>query len=116
MADSDGSSASKELPNGSGMAAILAAAIGCAALGLFAFLGDAFESIGRFFIFYRPTGPLSGVTLSAIAVWLASWYVLTKRWDARDVPIAQTSWVALALLAAGLLLTFPPFMDLLQGK
>ncbi|MBU5769334.1 hypothetical protein ICN56_32645, partial [Pseudomonas aeruginosa] len=49
-----------DLPNGPGAAAILAAGIGCAALGVFALLGDAFPGIASFFKFYMPTGPLSG--------------------------------------------------------
>lgn len=116
MASTNTSSSMKDLPNGDGMAAILAAGIGCAALGVFAFLGDAFKSIATFFTFYRPTGPLSGVTTSAIIVWLAAWYVLSKRWGGRDVAVARVSLIAFVLLAVGLLLTFPPFMDLLQGK
>ena len=37
------------LPNGTGAAAILAAGIGSAALGVFALAGDAFPSINRLF-------------------------------------------------------------------
>ena len=37
------------LPNGRGAAAILAAGIGSLALGVFAFAGDAFESVRRTF-------------------------------------------------------------------
>jgi len=116
MANTNTSSSTKDLPNGSGMAAILAAGIGCAVLGLFSFLGDAFKGIGQFFIFYRPTGPLSGVTISTIVIWLAAWYVLAKRWDGRNVVVERVSLIAFGLLAVGLLFTFPPFMDLLQGK
>ncbi|HYA37905.1 MAG TPA: hypothetical protein VEI74_06515 [Candidatus Methylomirabilis sp.] len=116
MARADASSSAKGRPNGDGMAAILAAGVGCAALGLFAFSGDAFESIDRFFNFYNPTGTLSGVTLTAIVVWLAAWRVLANRWGNRDVPVGKISLVAGALLVVGLVLTFPPFIDLLQGK
>jgi hypothetical protein len=105
-----------ELPNGPGAAALLAAGIGCAVLGLFALLGDAFKGIFEFFKFYGPTGPLSGVTISAIVIWLGSWFVLGKKWSARDVSVAGVSTVAFVLLTIGFALTFPPFMDLLQGK
>ena len=104
------------IPNGPGAAAILAAGIGSFALGLFATLGDAFPAIGKFFIFYRPTGPLSGVTTSAIIVWLAAWLVLGNRWARRTVSMVAVNVVAFVGLLLGLLLTFPPFMDLLQGK
>jgi hypothetical protein len=105
-----------EVPNGPGAAALLAAGIGCAALGVFALLGDAFAGIATFFKFYVPTGPLSGVTLSAIAVWLASWFTLNAMWSKREVALTRVGAIAVACLAAGFLLTFPPFMDLLQGK
>ncbi len=104
------------LPNGAGAAALLAAGIGCAALGVFALLGDAFPGIAGFFKFYVPTGPLSGVTTSAIAVWLASWFALAKAWAGRDVAIDNVSMFAFVLLVIGFALTFPPVMDLLQGK
>jgi hypothetical protein len=105
-----------ELPNGPGAAAILAAGIGSAALGVFAFAADAMPMIRRALIFWPPTGPLSGVTTVAIVVWLAAWYGLARRWGSRDVNIVLVSVAALLMLLAGLLLTFPPFMDLLQGK
>lgn len=104
------------LPNGPGAAAIVSAGVGAAMLGLFALMGNAFKGIGNFFNFYNPTGPLSGVTLSAIAIWLAAWYVLNNTWGTRDVNIARVSTTAFVLLAIGLALTFPPIMDLLQGK
>lgn len=113
---SKGMEAPAELPNGPGAAALLAAGIGCAALGLFALLGDAFPGIARFFTFYKPTGPLSGVTNSAIIVWLVSWYGLNRAWGKREVALGKASISAFILLAIGFALTFPPFMDLLQGK
>ena len=116
MANSLQTGARDELPNGPGAAAILAAGIGCAVLGLFALLGDAFAGIGNFFKFYNPTGPLSGVTISAIVIWLTAWYVLDKKWGAREVKMGRVSIVAFVLLAIGFALTFPPIMDLLQGK
>ena len=105
-----------DLPNGPGAAAILAAGIGCAALGVFALLGDAFPGIASFFKFYMPTGPLSGVTTSAIVVWLAAWFSFAKAWADRNVNLGKVCAAAFALLLVGLALTFPPIMDLLQGK
>lgn len=116
MANANESSMGNDLQNGAGAAAILAAGIGCAALGVLALLGDAFTGIKHFLNFYNPTGPLSGVTILAIFIWLASWFVLAKKWDGQDVAMKQVSIVAFVLLAVGFALTFPPFMDLLQGK
>jgi hypothetical protein len=104
------------LHNGPGAAAILSAGIGAGALGLFALAADAFAAVRRVLLIWPPSGPLSGVTTAAILVWLVAWVVLSRRWATRDVSLARVNLVAFALLALGLLLTFPPFMDLLQGK
>ena len=105
-----------DLPNGPGGAAILAAGIGCAAMGILAFAGDASGAIGKALNFYNPTGTLSGVTTLAIIVWLVAWVVLGRLWQASTVSMAKVNAAAFVLLAVGFLLTFPPFMDLLQGK
>jgi hypothetical protein len=104
------------LPNGPGAAAILAAGIGSAALGVFALAGDAFPAINRFFNFYKPSGALSGVSTAAVVVWLIAWWVLARRWATATVAMRKVNLISLLLLAVGVLLTFPPFMDLLQGK
>lgn len=103
-------------PNGPGAAAILAAGIGSFALGLFATLGDAFPAVAHFFNFYNPTGPLSGVTTSAIVVWLVGWGILGKSWARQTVNMTTVNVIAFLGLLLGVLLTFPPFVDLLQGK
>ena len=104
------------LANGPGGAAILAAGIGALALGVFAFAGDAVHWIGHAFTIWPPSGALSGVTTAAIVVWLASWYGLARCWRGRNVALLRVNIAAFAMLLTGLLLTFPPFMDFLQGK
>lgn len=101
------------MPNGPGAAAILAAGIGCFALGVLAVVADRVASLGRTMIFYRPTGPLSGVTTSAVVVWLVAWAILEWRWRRKTVNARSIAAVALVLLGLSLLLTFPPFADLL---
>ena len=105
-----------DIPNGPGAAAVLAAGIGCAAIGILAFAGDASDTVGRLLNFYNPTGTLSGVTITAIMIWLVSWIALNRLWRQRTVPMVRVNMSAFALLAVGFLLTFPPVMDLLQGK
>ena len=105
-----------DLPNGPGAAAILAAGIGSLALGLFALAGDAIAPLRQAFAIWPPTGPLSGVSTAAVVVWLAAWLVLGRLWARRNVSIGAVGVAAFLMLAAALLLTFPPFMDLLQGK
>jgi hypothetical protein len=104
------------IPNGAGAAAILAAGIGCAAIGVLAFAGDASDTFGKALNFYNPTGTLSGVTTLGIIIWLVSWFALNRLWRGRTVAMVTVNVAAFALLAVGFLLTFPPFMDLLQGK
>jgi len=104
------------VPNGPGAAAILAAGIGSATLGILALAGDAFPAINRLLNFYTPSGALSGVSTLAVVVWLVAWYVLAHRWATAMVQMAKVNVISFALLAVGILLTFPPFMDLLQGK
>ena len=104
------------LPNGPAGAAILAAGAGCAALGILAVVADASKPVARWLTFYLPTGPLSGVSTMAILFWLVTWVILARRWRRKTVAIAKVNAIAFLLLALGILLTFPPFADLLQGK
>lgn len=104
------------IPNGAGAAAILAAGIGCGAVGILAFAGDASDAIGKLLNFYNPTGTLSGVTTVAIVVWVVAWFILDRLWSGRTVSATGVNVLAFVGLIIGFLLTFPPFMDLLQGK
>jgi hypothetical protein len=113
MSDSVQPVSSVALPNGRGAAAILAAGVGSFALGVLAVAGDRSKAFAQHLIFYRPTGPLSGVTTIAIAIWLVSWALLAWRWRAKNVPLRLVLAVAFVLLALSLLLTFPPVADLL---
>jgi hypothetical protein len=100
------------LPNGSGAAAVLSAGIGSFMLAFFAIAADKSALLKNLFIFYRPTGPLSGVTTSAILVWLIAWGILEGRWRKRNVALARINAVALVLLGLSLLLTFPPVAEI----
>lgn len=101
------------LPNGPVAAAILAAGTGCFSLGVFAVLADHVAMVGRIMMFYRPTGPLSGVTTCAVVEWLLAWIVLEWHWRGRTVRARAVAVAALVLLGLGLLLTFPPVADFL---
>lgn len=105
-----------EIPNGAGAAAILGAGIGCAAIGVLAFWGDASDSMGKALNIYNPSGPLAGVTTFGIIIWLLAWFGLNRLWRDKTVEMLKINVASFTLLAVGFLLTFPPFMDLLQGK
>jgi hypothetical protein len=100
------------LTNGSGAAAILSAGIGTFALTVLAVAGDKSALIKSSLVFYKPTGPLSGVTTTAILIWLLVWGVLEWRWRKKTVALARISSIAFVLLGLSFLLTFPPVVDL----
>jgi hypothetical protein len=99
------------LTNGSGAAAILAAGVGSFALAILALVGDKSAFVRSWLSFYKPTGPLSGVTTSAILIWFFAWVVLNWRWRKSTVAAGRISAAALLLLVLSLLLTFPPLVD-----
>ena len=101
-----------ERSNGAGAAAILAAGIGAFLLAVLAILADQSVTIKSMMIFWKPAGPLSGVTTCAIVLWLASWAILDARWRNRSVALAGISATAFVLLILAVLLTFPPIADL----
>jgi len=114
MSDQSGSALSDpELtPNGPGAAAVLATGIGSFLVALFAVVADKSAAIKSLMIFYRPTGPLSGVTTCAIVVWLLAWLILHLQWKNRNLAMGRVSTIAFILLGLGFLLTIPPLADL----
>jgi hypothetical protein len=103
-------------PNGPAAAALLSAAAGCFLLGALAVAADGSKALASALNFYNPTGPLAGVSTCPIVVWLVLWAVLARRWRVAQMPFSRIAAVSFALLALGILLTFPPFGDLLLGR
>lgn len=102
----------ENIPNGPGAAAILAAGIGSAAVGVFALGAEVSTTLKGALNFYNPSGPLSGKTTVAIIIWLGAWYGLSRLWRGKTVNMQAVNLAALILLAVGFLLTFPPFWGL----
>lgn len=90
---------------------MLSAGIGIAVLGVLTITGDKSAAIKSAMIFYKPTGPLSGVTTVAILAWFLSWVMLHVIWSKRDISLKRIVYASFTLLVLGLLLTFPPFID-----
>jgi hypothetical protein len=103
----------RAIPNGSGAAAILSAGIGAFAIAVLDVTADKVPSIKSMMNFYRPTGPLSGVTMVSLILWLVCWALLESQWQKKDVAIGRIGAIAVGLLVLSLLLTFPPIADLL---
>jgi hypothetical protein len=104
---------SPSIPNGSASAAILSAGIGILLFSITAFVGDKSAAIKADLNFYKPTGPLSGVVTIGLASWLLSWFIFGKAWSDKNVSAKGVCVIAIVLLVVGLLLTFPPFVDLI---
>ena len=102
--------------NGPVAAAVLSCAVGCFLLGLLAVVADGSKRLAAALNFYRPSGPLSGVTTVTIALWIVCWAVLAARWRNKTLAFGKVSAFAFVFLAFGLLLTFPPFGDLFLGR
>jgi hypothetical protein len=100
------------LTNGSGAAAILSAGIGSFALAVLALVADKFAAVKSALSFYKPTGPLSGVTTLAILIWLVVWIILDFRWRQKTIALTKTNRLAFVLMLLSFLLTFPPIADL----
>jgi hypothetical protein len=94
--------------NGPAAAAVLAAGIGGALLGIVVTAAQAFPPLARMFAFPSAVGPLSGKTTVAMVAWLAIWAVVHWRWRDRDVPFRGITTATIVLLIVALLGTFPP--------
>lgn len=100
-----------EIANGAAMAAYLSAGIGSFAMGFVVLL----DAIGLFPFpaMYAPAGGVTTRTAAAVLIWLGGWVLLHRRWKARQIDGRRVLWVTLALIALGVLLTFPPLWQLL---
>jgi magnesium-transporting ATPase (P-type) len=100
-------------PNGPIWSGILAAGIGCTALGALVDLAEASKSVSNALNFYNPTGDLSGKTLLAVIIWLVAWVVLHARWRNREIQSpGKIMMITLVLVFLALIAVFPPFFSL----
>ena len=97
-------------PNGAALAALLAAAIGSFALGVFVLANAAGWYAAP--SLYGPAGGLSGRATFAVIVWLVAWGVLHARWSDRTMRVGGVFGWSLVLIALSLVLTFPPVWEL----
>jgi hypothetical protein len=100
----------ESLPNGPGAAAVLAMGIGSLFMSVLAIIADQSLLFKKMMMFYTPTGPLSGVTTTAVVLWLVSWIALDTAWKRRNVN-GRIVGLGLFLLAIRFALMFPPIGD-----
>jgi hypothetical protein len=106
---------SEKIQDGSAAAAILAAGIGLAVTGIVSAMAEAIASFSAILVWSKPVGALMGKTIIGIAAWLVSWLILSRAWKDKDVKFKTVLIVSAILLAAGVLLTFPPVFELIAG-
>jgi hypothetical protein len=99
--------------NGPAAAALLAAGLGSAALGLMIVLVEASpRGFKNWLNVYNPVGPLSGKTIVAVAVYAISWIVLGIALRGKNVRLGRWVTATIMLIGLGILLTFPPIYQL----
>lgn len=106
-----GSSVNPEIPNGSAAAALVASGLGIAVIGLMTTAAVISERLKDALNWYDPVGPLSGKTGVGILAWVIAWDVLYLIWRKREVNLPRIVAWTFALIALGLLLTFPPIFE-----
>lgn len=97
------------IPNGPAAAAILAGGIGSAFYGLMIVLVEMSAGIKAALNWYAPAGPLTGKTGMGVVGFLVAWYLLYKAWKGKDLNLDKIWMWSAILIAASLILTFPPF-------
>jgi hypothetical protein len=98
-------------PIGPAAAAILAAGIGCLALGLIVPLAEAIPALKSALNWWNPAGPLVGKTLVPVLIWLVAWVGLHLAWQEREVDFGKIWKLTLVLIAIGFIGTFPPVFE-----
>ena len=101
--------------SGPACAAILAVGIGLCGFGIVVCAAEVSKPFAKAITLYEPTGPLSGKVALGVAIWLVAWTVLARRWRDKNVLLKTPLRLSLALIAVGLLLSFPPVMDAISG-
>jgi hypothetical protein len=99
-------------PSGPPAAALIAAGVGCLAMGVFTTAAEASKSFATTLTYSTDVGPLSGKTILTVIVWLVAWVALHATLRARDVDLTRALAVCLALTGVGVLLTFPTFFQM----
>ena len=101
-----------EKDNGPAAAALIAAGLGAFWMGLLTTLSEASTGIADWLIFDKGVGPLSGKTIMAVVLYLASWAVLAVPLWKRNVSYGGVTILTSVLVALGVIGTFPKFFEL----
>jgi hypothetical protein len=98
-------------PSGPAAAVVLAAGLACFTLGLLSVLTAASGSVSDALTLSDRVGDVSGISIAAFVVFFVTWAALTVAWRRADPPLTRIAAASGALIALGLLGTFPPFFN-----
>jgi hypothetical protein len=98
-------------PSGPAAAVVMAAGLACATLGLLSVLTAASSDVSDALTLSERVGDVSGISTATAAVFFTTWAALTLAWRRADPPLLRIALAAGALIALGLLGTFPPFFN-----
>jgi hypothetical protein len=98
-------------PTGPAAAALVAAGLGTFVIGMMTTLAAASAGLRNALVWYSPSGPLSGKTGVGLIAWLLAWVILHSALRGREVNLGRAFTLAIVLIAAGFLLTFPPVFE-----
>jgi hypothetical protein len=98
-------------PEGPISAAMIAAGVGAAALGLLTTLAEASTTVNDWLRFSDSVGPRSRKTIVAVVVWLLAWLTLHIALRNKPYETGRALTICLILLGLGILGTFPTFLQ-----
>ena len=98
-------------PSGPAAAALLSAGIGSLVLGVMTTGAQVSAPLRTLLTLDAGVGPLSGKTTAAVLAYLVSWALLAVYYRRRDVPLRPIFAATFAMVALGVLLTFPLFFE-----
>lgn len=101
--------------SGPAAAVLLAAGIACFTLGLLSILAAAFGAVTDTLTLSGSVGEASGLSTITTATFFLVWGGLSIAWRRTDPSLARVAAVSGALIAFGLVATFPPVFNLLGG-
>ena len=98
-------------PTGPVAAAVLATGIGIFVLGLLTTLSEASTGVADFLKWSDDVGPLSGKTILSVVAFFAAWAILHLLWRRQDRALRPILITTAALVALGIIGTFPTFFE-----